>query len=131
MSKIYDITERLEGKKRQEELDFHRDKMEALQRIVRCSSCHMKCAMCGLHLEPPDEEEEEELYWTEFSLCEGCSAEFEDYLAQEDGGEPPGRLFWHNREWKDLWAAWMEFQRALKAFRNSKELETIRDGCDC
>lgn len=116
--KVYNISDRLEEKKRKEQTKTYRRKLEALQRIVHCGSCSLKCGMCGEQLDegggphrPPVRE---------FLLCNTCKAEFDDFLDIMNGKETT-ELFWHNKEWLNLWSAWIDYRRALRAFRNSPE----------
>jgi hypothetical protein len=126
MEKVSSITERIEDKKRRHEILRFRNVLRTVQRTVQCSSCSLKCCMCGAPMEsagPPVPERAG--ISREFHLCEGCGAEFEDYLDLVQGGKASG-LFWHNREWIRLWSSWMEYQTAIGEFRNTPEFRRLQ-----
>lgn len=115
---VYNINERLKEKKRKEQTKTYRRKAETLQRIVHCGSCSLKCGMCGRRLNEPAESRSQQS--REFLLCKTCKAEFDDFLDIINGKKNP-KLHWHNKEWLNLWSAWIDYRRALRAFRNSPE----------
>jgi hypothetical protein len=80
--------------------------------------------MCGYHLDSSGCNCSQDPSFYEFILCEDCRDEFEDYLDLANGREGVKNL-WHNREWMDLWASWLKFQRSIKEFRNSAEFRTL------
>ena len=124
MNKVLNITNRLEDKKRKIQAENHRDKMETLQRIVQCSSCHFKCAMCGYHLNTEDESPAAPSSPPGSYLCESCRAEFKEFL-EIKRGKKEADIFWHNKEWMQLWSAWFHFQQAIKDFKDSIEFEQL------
>lgn len=129
MNKVLNITNRLEDKKRKQQTEIHRGKMETLQRIIQCSSCHFKCAMCGYHLNTTDSPYAPPSSPPNFYLCESCRAEFEEYM-EMTSGKKESNIFWHNREWMKLWSAWFDFQQAIKEFKNSVEFEQLTEELD-
>ena len=54
MEKVLNITARLEKKRQKEQVEAYRDKFEAMQRVLQCSACHFRCAMCGRHRKGAD-----------------------------------------------------------------------------
>jgi len=129
MNKVLDIKNLLEKKERKQKAEFHRGKMETLQRIVQCSSCHFKCAMCGYHLNTADAPHTPPTRPTSFYLCRSCRAEFEEFLRLKNG-KKGSDSFWHNREWMQMWSTWFDFQQAIKKFKNSAEFEQITEELD-
>jgi len=129
MNKVLNITNRLEGKKRKLQAEIHRGKMETLQRIVQCSSCHFKCAMCGYHLNTADSPYVSPSSPSNFYLCESCRAEFKEYMEMKKG-KNESDIFWHNREWVKLWSVWFDFQQAIKEFKDSVEFEQLIEELD-
>lgn len=129
MDKVLNITRRLEDKKRKEQIASERQKLETMQRIVQCASCHFKCAMCGYHLKASEDPSAPDGPSRGFILCETCEAEFQDFLkmAPDKGG---GDLFWHNKEWQHLWSAWVDYQKAIEAFKRSPEFHWMIKGPD-
>jgi len=100
-------------------------KVETTQRIVQCGLCQIKCAMCGYHARSADSPRQLILSPFGFSLCEICSAEFEDFLKIKQG-KLEADVFWHNTEWLKLWSAWLDFQRTIMDFRNSSEFKQLQ-----
>lgn len=129
MDKILNITERLEHRKRKEQVETYRDKFETVQRIVHCSGCRYKCAMCGRHMEPSEPESACRVD-TEFNLCDSCRSEYEQFKKMKRDNTADSGLFWHNREWMALWAAWCEYQRAIFRFRKSFDLHEVTGPAD-
>lgn len=123
--KVLDITQRLQEKSLKQHLEANRDKIETAQRIVQCGLCQLKCAMCGYHARSPDSPRQLILSPFGFSLCEICSAEFEDFLKIKKGKQKADVL-WHNQEWVKLWSAWLDFQRTIMDFRDSSEFTQLQ-----
>lgn len=121
MNKIIDMQGKIEGKKQKEQLDKYRGRVETIQKIVQCSSCHFRCAMCGLQVSGADPADKTPLG---FALCEGCKSEFEEYVAISRGKKTPD-VFWHNREWLEIWTAWLSYRKAINAFTASREFKLL------
>jgi len=113
MDKVLPI-DRLRRRKQEKQRDeTFQERLEAVRRLLRCSACPLRCAMCGQYRSHRDKREL-------FPLCEGCLGEWEAYQQQARSGDmPPSR--WHNPEWKALWTSWVEFRKAIEKFRNSPE----------
>ncbi len=129
MDKILNISDRLKDKKRKEHEEIHRQKAEALQRVVQCSSCQLSCAMCGAHFDVPDLACPPATASTDMTLCESCRAEYNDFLEISKGAKKAD-IFWHNEEWVNLWYAWLDYREALEAFRTSKEFMQLIKSSD-
>ena len=129
MKKILNITDRLEDRKRTEQIETYRSKFESVQRLLQCSGCHFKCSMCGHHVERS--ETTARPVANDFNLCGNCLAEFEDFLSISDNDNEKEEIFWHTEEWVGLWSSWMTFQRALNAFKTSINLKQLNHrSCD-
>ncbi len=127
MDKILNISDRLKDKKRKEHEEIHRQKAEALQRVVQCSSCQLSCAMCGAHFDVSDLTCPPATSSTDMILCESCRAEYNDFL-EISKGTKKADIFWHNEEWVRLWYAWLDYRESLEAFRTSKEFRRLVEG---
>lgn len=127
MEKVLNITARLENRKRKEQVEAYRDRFEAVQRVLQCSACQYKCAMCNRHIDRSDPSNPPPSSPTEVSLCESCRSEFEAFkkISQEGPAEPD--VFWHNRAWIELWACWVNYQQSINKFRNSFDFNKIAD----
>ena len=129
MSNVIKIDNKLEEKKRKQQFKDYHEKVDSILRTVQCSSCHLKCAMCGYHMDASECGRSQGGYFHDFMLCEECRHEFDDYL-DSSHGQGGKKIIWHNDEWKDLWASWLKFQKAIKEFRNSAEFRQLMEEAD-
>ena len=124
MDKIINLEDRLERKRREQKLEKDRSKLEAIQKVIQCSSCHFRCAMCGIHVHDPDLAHETAASFG-FPFCESCKSEFEDYLSILDGEDP--EVFWHNSEWVKMWSTWLDYRKSIKDYMDSSEFKRLLD----
>lgn len=129
MEKVVNLTDRLEDKKRKEQVENHRHKSETVQRIVQCASCQFRCAMCGHHVKETEAPCVSPSFPEDCNLCQTCRAEYEDFLEISKGKKGSG-VFWHNMEWLKLWTAWSDYQKAIGEFRNSDEFRQLLEELD-
>ena len=127
MEKVLSITARLEAKRRKQQVEAYREKFEAVQRVLQCSACHFKCAMCGRHQKVAESSGPPPTDPIESTLCESCRSEFEAFKKISEEGRSGPDVFWHNDEWVELWACWLDYQRAINKFRNSFDLKQLTD----
>ena len=127
MEKVLSITDRIEDKKRQKQIKSNRNKFDAVQRVLQCGSCQLKCAMCGRHAEEGQASNSDKKVQREFRLCESCAAEFEDFIRVSEENRKPNDIFWHNREWLEMWSCWVAYQRSLNRFRKSLNIMQLPD----
>ena len=125
MDKVFNITSKLEDKRRKEQVREYRDRFEAIQRVLQCSACQYKCAMCNRHIDRSDPSSHPASSPTEFILCESCQSEFEAFRKASQEGPREPDVFWHTQEWIDLWRCWLKFQHAIDSFRNSFDFNKI------
>jgi len=78
--------------------------------------------MCSYHLDPADSPHPPASPSGDFHLCESCRAEFEDFLKMKNADEG-SQIPWHNKEWKKMWSAWLNYQEAIRKFRNSEKFK--------
>ncbi|MFH1351575.1 MAG: hypothetical protein ABII26_11680 [Pseudomonadota bacterium] len=122
MDKIVNIQERLERNKHKRLLERDRGKIEAIQKVIQCSSCHFRCAMCGLYIKE-SESSSHTNHIQGYAFCESCGGEFEDFLTVSRGEHPD--LLWHNKEWVKMWSAWLNYRKAIDDFINSAEFKRL------
>lgn len=124
MDKVVSIEKRIESKKQEKQLEAYRGKLEGIQKVIQCSSCHHRCAMCGHYLKESDTTHDSPSTSSGFALCGCCKAEFEDFLAisREKGRS---NIFWHNKEWVKMWSAWLDYRQAIDGFVNSPEFKSL------
>lgn len=128
MEKVLNITSRLEHKRRKEQAEEYRDRFQAVQRVLQCSACQYKCAMCNWHIDRSDPSDPPKPSSpTEFTLCESCRAEFEAFRKASQEGSLESDVFWHNKEWLELWRSWLNYQRSIEKFRNSFDFNNISE----
>ena len=123
MDKIVNIEKRIESRKQKKKLKEHRGKIVAIQKIVQCSSCHLRCAMCGVYLKEVDSPSDS-VPTLEHTFCNGCRGEFEDYCSVFKD-KKPSDIFWHNKEWENMWSAWLHYRKAITGFMNSPEFKLL------
>ncbi|MFO8090249.1 MAG: hypothetical protein R6U13_10465 [Desulfatiglandaceae bacterium] len=123
MDNILNIEDLLQTRRRRRELETKTRKVQAVRKLVQCTSCRFRCAMCGGRVEVDDMQpvKFEEL---DFVLCENCKTDFDDYKAVVEK-KLSSDCFWHNKEWVALWSSWIGYQRAIRSFKNSKEFKQL------
>jgi hypothetical protein len=129
MDKVVNIEERIEGQKQKKQLERHRGKIEAIQKLIQCTSCHMRCAMCGHHLKDAVSSHDALSSSFAFAFCENCRDEFDDFLSISKGEKRPD-VFWHNKEWIDMLSAWLNYRQAVNGFMNSPEFRLLLEELD-
>ena len=122
--KIVSLRERLENKKQKEQLEQYRGKVETVQKMIQCSSCHVRCAMCGHHVKAKDASTHPHTSSLGLTFCASCKREFEDFLSISRGKEK-SEVFWHNKEWIKMWSAWLNYRQAMTAFVDSPEFKLL------
>ncbi len=123
MSKIVDIEDRLRLEQKKRDKIDKAKKLEAVRKIIQCTRCLARCVKCGVQF---DTHEMYKRYKGPYRLCAGCQEEYDEFLRLKEGGEP--RLYWHNREWREAWQKWGDYQEAMKAYHESAEfLELISE----
>jgi len=121
MTKIVDIHDQLERKKKKEHLEKYRGRLDSIQKVIQCSSCHFRCAMCGIQVTSGESEERPP---SGLNLCDDCKAEFEEFVSVTKGKKTP-EVFWHNQEWIEVWRAWLNYRKAISAFVASREYHLL------
>jgi hypothetical protein len=127
MEKVLSITSRLQDKKRKEQVREYRDRFEAVQRVLQCSGCQYKCAMCNRHIDQSEPSDSPPASLMEFTLCDSCRFEYEAFMQASQKGEVESDIFWHNTEWIELWTCWINYQRSINKFRSSFNFTNIKE----
>ena len=122
MSKIINIQDNIELEKQKKLEEDQKRQVETVQKTILCSSCRLRCSRCGAHVTAPtfcpfcsD---------LPFNLCPTCAGEYEEYKRSLDGLATKD-IPWHNQEWKEMWQAWLEYQKALKKYQQSREIREL------
>ena len=129
MDKIVDFKDRAKSRREQQRREQRRKKVEAIQKVTQCCLCHFRCARCGLHIKPEDVSQGAPSSSEDYTFCESCRREFEDFLSISKGKNRSG-LLWQNKEWEKMWSAWINYQQAITAFVNSPEFKCIIEDFD-
>ena len=125
MTKVVDMQPQIQKKRQKELLDKYRGRVETVQKMIQCSSCHFRCSMCGMQVERDGALKPSR----GLSFCEGCRLEFEEYQDISRGKKKP-EVFWHNAEWLNVWSSWLSYRRAISAFMNSREFKLLIEEMD-
>ena len=129
VEKIVSIKDRIDSREQKRVLKKYHEKIQAIKKVTHCSSCHMKCPMCGKYLESNNPQNKRGKYKYHYGFCESCRSEFEDYLLLTEG-ERTNQVIWHNKEWKRMWSAWLQYQKAITEFINSTEFRILMEELD-
>jgi Pyruvate/2-oxoacid:ferredoxin oxidoreductase delta subunit len=113
---IIELEKRRQHQQRQRTDGLNEEKLEILKKVLQCTRCQLKCARCGAQILVDDKEHSPLPY----PLCSGCGDEYKLYLELKTGDPGAGR-YWHNQEWMEIWRTWLQHQKALDQYRNSKE----------
>lgn len=126
MDKIVNIEERLASRKQERELEERRGRIGAIQRLIQCSSCHFRCTLCGQHVSESGCSTEGSSPAFGFVFCDGCGAEFEEFLAVSRGEKSP-EVSWHNKQWVKMWSTWLDYRQSINGFVGSPEFKSLLD----
>lgn len=124
MEKIVNLEKRIENKKHKEKLEHYRGRIETVQKFLQCSSCNLKCSMCGAQIEEHHGGGCHASGQPGLRFCRCCREEFDEFLAIQKGQKKPD-LLWHNAEWQEMWSAWLGYRRAMSAFLRSAEFKLL------
>jgi len=99
-------------------------KIEAVLHMFQCSQCAMKCMKCGSQMElVPHESSEPRL---PYRFCQSCKEEYMEFLERLHGRGDP-ECYWYNKEWMEVWKAWMHYQDALGRYQISEGFRRLMD----
>lgn len=104
-------------------------KIHAVQQVIQCTHCRIKCEKCGIHVDAAERDEigAEKLLRVPYRFCFSCSEEYIDYIERLKGGGDSD-CYWHNAVWMKSWQAWIEYKSALDQHTKSKEfLRLLKD----
>lgn len=119
MADVIEFGRKAEHLKAERDLALRKRKIEALRKTLQCSRCLIRCAKCGAQLGP--EERYHNRYAAPYVFCTNCQEEYEEYRALKEGKLKQPRYYWHNEAWMKVWESWLEHQKCLEGYRQSKE----------
>ncbi|UCG13278.1 MAG: hypothetical protein JSU72_01950 [Deltaproteobacteria bacterium] len=117
MADIIELQKRRQRQECEKAEALRDEKIDLLKKIFQCTRCQLRCSRCGTQIQEAEDRTQAKL---PYPLCTGCREEYDIYLKQRRGDITEGH-YWHNEEWMKVWGTWLEHQRALDHYRNSKE----------
>lgn len=94
-------------------------KIDALKKIFQCTRCLLKCAKCGSQLDM--ESAGTAPRNAPYPFCRNCGEEYEEFKQRQSGQQAQPKYYWHNDAWLKVWESWLEQQKCLDQYRQSKE----------
>jgi hypothetical protein len=94
-------------------------KIDALKKIFQCTRCLLRCAKCGAQLDSDLDQSSQAA--APFPFCRSCYEEHQEFKERQAGTQTHPRYYWHNEFWMRVWESWLEQQRCLDEYRQSKE----------
>ncbi len=119
MAEILEFGKKAQDLKSVRDDSLRRRKIESLRKIFQCTRCLFKCSKCGAQLDGDDQPSSG--YATPYTYCSNCREEYEEYRARSEGARSEPKYYWHNDLWMKVWESWLEHQRCLDEYRQSKE----------
>ncbi|MCE5335199.1 MAG: hypothetical protein LLG06_11510 [Desulfobacteraceae bacterium] len=125
MADIIEFGKKADDLKSERETSFRQRKIEALRKIFQCTRCVLKCSKCGAQIE--ERAGERTKYAAPYTFCNSCQAEYEEFRGRAGGAPGDPSCYWHNDAWMQVWNTWLEHQRSLDRYRQSKEFLQLLD----
>ncbi len=122
MADVISLDKKLEITKNKKAELIRKRKVLAVQKVLQCTQCALKCEKCGIQVSHDYQrrKKEQKNLTVPYRLCESCSEEYIDYINQHQGKGDPD-TYWHNESWLDLWKKWIDYQGAIDSYLKSKE----------
>ena len=120
MADIIPLGGRINKKKAEVLSQEKKKRLDSFRTAMQCTSCPMKCAKCGSQLETPQQQLLSENL--PLRLCQGCWEEYDLFRRMvSDPASVPEREFYHNQAWVGVWQTWLDYQKQLHEYRNTRE----------
>ncbi|NLI82539.1 MAG: hypothetical protein GX443_12765 [Deltaproteobacteria bacterium] len=119
MAEILEFGKKAQDLKDLRDQSLRQRKIDALKKIFQCSRCLLKCAKCGSQLEMAREEKPQ--FATPYPLCRNCRDEYQEFRERAEGKRTVSQCYWYNEKWMKVWETWLEHQKCLDQYRQSKE----------
>jgi hypothetical protein len=124
MAEVIDLDTRKKQDQERKDAQDRSKKMEAVVQMFQCSRCAMKCMKCGSQVEiSPASAHDHSI---PYRLCQTCREEYREFLDQLHGRGDPS-YYWFNREWVEVWKAWMHYQDSLTRYQMSEGFRKVVD----
>lgn len=125
MADIIEFGKKTEILKSERDTIIRQRKIEALRKLFQCTRCVVKCSKCGAQSEAGAEDCAQ--FASPFTFCKSCQEEYEEYRARVSGKQTDTLCYWHNAAWMRVWESWLEHQKSLDQYRQSKEFLQLLD----
>ncbi len=125
MANIIEFCKKAEHMKSERETSIRQRKIEALRKIFQCTRCMVKCAKCGAQID--SQADECTRFAAPYIFCKSCRKEYEEYRIRADGNLADTDCYWQNSTWLQVWETWLQHQKALDQYRQSKEFLQLLD----
>jgi hypothetical protein len=119
MADIIEFCKKAQDLKSIQDVSLRQRKIEALRKFFQCTRCMLKCAKCGTQIDRGGEEGAK--YAAPYPFCQNCLEEYQEYRNRIGGTREGPRYYWHNELWMRVWDNWLEHQKAMDDYRQSKE----------
>ncbi len=126
MAEIIEFGKKAQDLRSVKDLSLRQRKIEALKKIFQCTRCMLKCAKCGAQLDGSGTEDSGR-FAMPYAFCGNCSEEYEEYRQRLKSDQAAPRFYWHNDIWMQVWKSWLEHQKLLDRYRQSKEFLQLLD----
>lgn len=124
MSKVIDLEKRLQLEQKKKVKVDKAKKLEFIRKFLQCKRCLARCSMCGVQFDP---QEMYKRYKGPYRFCSSCQEEYDEFLRVKESGADT-TLYYHNREWLEIWENWLKYQESLKKYTESPEfIELLRE----
>lgn len=120
MAEIIEFGKKAQNLKSIKDTGVRQRKIEALRKLFQCTRCMLKCAKCGAQMDSSDGDEVSR-YAAPYPFCRNCHDEYVEYRERTEGKQSSPKYYWHNDMWLKAWATWLEHQKCLDRYRQSKE----------
>ncbi len=125
MANIIEFGKKAEDLKSERDTTLRQRKIEALRKIFQCTRCVVKCSKCGAQIDSQGEERSR--FASPYNFCASCQEEYAEYRARVAENRSQSECYWHNATWMQVWETWLQHQKALDQYRQSKEFLQLLD----
>jgi hypothetical protein len=119
MGEIIEFGKRAQDLKSLRDDGIRQRKINALKKFFQCTRCFLRCAKCGTQLDMGAEEVTR--IAAPYPFCRNCSEEYQEYKERVAGEQQHAKYYWHNDSWMKVWQSWLDHQKRLDQYRQSKE----------
>jgi Pyruvate/2-oxoacid:ferredoxin oxidoreductase delta subunit len=126
LADVISLNEKIQLSKEKTSEMMLRRKILAVQKLMQCSQCAIKCEKCGTQIGAQNIPSDANRGKTDLNLrvpyrfCESCSEEYIDYIDRLKGSGDKD-CYWRNEFWLEAWRKWTDYRSAADRYTKSKE----------